>query len=286
VRPNGVLVASFSALLAVAPAAQQTPSISDVLERTGAYLEQFIECFTNVVAEERYVQEVNARVRLGRPEAGGQRRDSRADFLLVRPEESAEWLPFRDVFEVDGVAVRDRDERLSRLFLKPWTTAIEQANQIAADSSRYNLGPLTRTFNNPVLALAILQIQHRSRLKCSLDRRDADAGPRIWIVECVETSRPTFITGAKDRDIPARCHYWIDVESGQITRTEVALEDPAAGVRLATTFKQDNGFDVAVPSEMREEYNLGDGRKIRATATYGRFRRFEVSATEVFEGRR
>jgi hypothetical protein len=278
-----VLVASFSALLAVAPATQSTPDVVDVLERTGTYLDRFIERFTNVVAEERYVQEVNARVRLGRPEAGGQRRDSRADFLLVRPQESSEWLPFRDVFEVDGAAVRDRDERLIRLFLKPWTTAIEQANQIAADSSRYNLGPLTRTFNNPVLALAILQVEHRSRLRCSLDKRDAATGPNVWIVECVETGRPTFIRGLKDRDIPARCRYWVNVESGQIVRTEVALEDPAAGVRLATTFRQDHGFDVAVPSEMREEYTLGDGRKIRATATYGRFRRFEVSASEAFK---
>jgi hypothetical protein len=285
-RPNGVLVASFSASLAVLTAAQQPPNISEVLERTGVYLERFIDRFTNVVAEERYVQEVNARLTPGRFVAGGQRRDLRADFLLVRPAESSEWLPFRDVFEVDGVAVRDRDERLARLFMKPWTTAIEQADQIAADSSRYNLGPLTRTFNNPVLALAILQIQHRDRLRCSLDKRDAAAGPLVWIVECVETGRPTFITGAKNRDIPATCRYWINVESGQIVRTEVALEDQAAGVRLATTFRQDNGFDVAVPSEMREEYNLGDGRKIRATATYGRFRRFEVKATEVFEGRR
>jgi hypothetical protein len=280
------LVASCSAFLAVGAAAQQPPDISDVLERAGAYLERFIDRFTNVVAEERYVQEVNARVRVGRFEAGGQRRDSRADFLLVRLEESSEWLPFRDVFQVDGVAVRDRDERLTRLFLKPWTTAIEQANQIAADSSRYNLGPLTRTFNNPVLALAILQIQNRSRLRCSLDKRDAAAGPGIWIVECVETGRPTFIRGEKDRDIPARCRYWINVDSGQILRTEVALEDRAAGVRLATTFRQDGGFDVAVPSEMREEYSLSDGRKIRATATYGRFRRFEVSASEVFQGQR
>ena len=285
-RPNCVLVASFSALLAVAPAAQQTPNIGEVLERTGAYLERFIERFTNVVAEERYVQEVNGRLAPGRFVAGGQRRDLRADFLLVRPEESSEWLPFRDVFEVDGVAVRDRDERLARLFIKPWNTAIEQADQIAADSSRYNLGPLTRNFNNPALALAILQVQHRSRLRCALDKRDAATGPQVWIVECVETGRPTFIRGEKGRDIPSSCRYWINVESGEILRTEVALEDQVAGVRLATTFRKDNGFDVNVPAEMREEYNLSDGRKIRATATYGRFRRFEVSATEVFQGQR
>jgi hypothetical protein len=47
-----------------------------------------------------------------------------SDFLLVTGEAS-DWHQFRDVREVDGRPVPDRDRRLTELFLQPWSTAIK-----------------------------------------------------------------------------------------------------------------------------------------------------------------
>ena len=87
--------------------------------KASAYVDVFQKNFGSMVSEERYEQNIRRA-----PSANG--RTNRAggppltvlvsDFLLVQvPGEG--WLPFRDVFERDGKKVRDREERLAKLFL-------------------------------------------------------------------------------------------------------------------------------------------------------------------------
>ena len=49
-------------------------------------------------------------------------------------------MQFRDVFEVDGEPVRDRQERLARLFLSGDLSTAKQVEEIASQSARYNIG--------------------------------------------------------------------------------------------------------------------------------------------------
>src|SRR5262245_29625918 len=120
-------------VVSAAPAGAQTPTLDTLLSRGGLYVSQFIERFSNVVAEERYVQDTlgNQPMMIGRGLASvpppSRHRELKSDFLLVKVG-PAEWLPFRDVFEVDGSAIRDREGRLAKLFLQPNETSLEQAN--------------------------------------------------------------------------------------------------------------------------------------------------------------
>ena len=84
-------------------AADAKPTKEALLNSASRYVATFVERFTNVVAEERYMQDwkTNAGVLLVHRELKG-------DFLLTRPAPTAPWLAFRDVFEVDGEKVRDR----------------------------------------------------------------------------------------------------------------------------------------------------------------------------------
>src|SRR6185503_9035702 len=94
------------------------------------------------------------------------RRELKSDFLLVKIGPT-DLLPFRDVFEVDGSAVRDREQRLQKLFLQSKSDALAQAAQIANESSRYNIGALQRTINTPILTLSYLQPDTQDRFKFS-----------------------------------------------------------------------------------------------------------------------
>ena len=49
----------------------------------------------------------------------------RSDFLLVKSPETDALVPFRDVIEVDGVQVRDREARLAKLFLNATPTSVD-----------------------------------------------------------------------------------------------------------------------------------------------------------------
>lgn len=108
-------------LLASRPgAAPQEPTLAAVLERAASYVADFHRRLTSIVAEERYIQDWKL---VTRAELRGTRdighRELGSDLLLVKPHGDAPWMEFRDVFEVDGAAIRDRNERLVKMFLEP-----------------------------------------------------------------------------------------------------------------------------------------------------------------------
>ena len=108
-------------------------------------------------------------------EATGQRRDLQSDLLLVRAPAGDRWMEFRDVFEVDGKPVRDRAERLEKLFLQPSASTQRQVEDITAASARYNIGGVNRNVNLPVLALTVLEPQNRAWFSFKGSRKSGGA---------------------------------------------------------------------------------------------------------------
>jgi hypothetical protein len=262
-------------------------SLELLLGRGGWYVIDFLEKFSNVVSEETYIQDssvpMQSAMLLGRAGAGARNRNLKSDFLLVSVSTAQDWVPFRDVFEVDGQLIRDRDSRLAKLFLKPSENSVEQAYRIQDESARYNLGNMKRTINNPVLGLAMLQSDFQSRFHYSLGKMDPKVGPGVWIIEYKEAARPTFIRGRSDLDLFAHGRLWIEADTGRLMKTEVLLEQPSLRARITTSFRFDNRFGIAVPYEMQEEYKFDNGIKVTAVATYDRFRRFDVSTEDTLK---
>jgi hypothetical protein len=271
-RPGAMVGIVLLAATVRAQAPITRPSLDSLLARATAYVGVFVAHFSRGVAEERYIQTW---------EPLGRRRTMRSDFLLVKTEESGPWLSFRDVFEVDGVLVRDHDQRLAKLFLDPGTIpAVDRANQIAAEGARYAMGGTNRTINNPLLALSFLQSTYRNRFRFAVRRLATDLGPNVWIVEFEEASHPTVVRGSRNSDLVSRGRYWIDADSGRVLRTEVRVKDSV----ISTSFAMDDAFELALPVQMVEEFPLGIGR-VKGTATYGRFRRFTVTTDEKLQRR-
>jgi formylglycine-generating enzyme required for sulfatase activity len=278
---------------ALVASGQQLESVSldDLLSRAGWYLESFIDEFENVVAEEIYTQDSSASLAVFRPTGRGvspipttadtaRHRDLRSDFLLAKSPESQALIPFRDVLEVDGLPVRDREARLAKLFLGKSTDLMERATQIADEGARYNLGNMRSTLGNPVLALGVLQKAYQSRFHFTLGKEDRSIGPGVWIVEFKEVTAPAMIRGEAGRDLFAHGRLWIDQMNGRVLRTELLVEQPALRATVRTSFRVDESSGIAVPQQMRELYSFGNGNKVSTLATYGRFRRFDVTASE------
>ena len=81
-------------------------------------------------------------------------------------------------------------------------------------------------------------------------------------------------------DLMAHGRVWIEQATGRVLKTELQVEQPAIRAVVTTTFRVEEKSGIAVPLEMREQYVLGNGNRVNTVATYGRFRRFDVSATE------
>ena len=127
-----LVAAGVAVLVSVVTLSAQTVSLDTLLARAGRYVGEFIARFSTVVAEERYVQDTLGSLSSfalggrGTPiqSQPSRHRELKSDFLLVKSDDAIGWLPFRDVFEVDGTAIRDREQRLAKLFLQSSSTAI------------------------------------------------------------------------------------------------------------------------------------------------------------------
>jgi hypothetical protein len=256
-------------MVAAVPARAQ--SQRELMARVGNWVHDFVDQFANVVAEEEYV-----------PAARALGSRLRSDYLLVRyPGSTRTWQTFRDVIAVDGVSLRNQPERLTRLFLQPFESAVEQANAVTKHSARY-ISPL----NDPLLGVAVLQRQYQSRFKYTPGELDRGIGAGVRRIRFEETATPTILQQGDGHDLPTHGTAWAVEASGRIVRTEIHIGVAGRNGRttiLTTTFTKDETLDVYVPATMQEGYTLRDGAGVKGTAYYSRFRRFSVSTAEKIE---
>ena len=280
------------ALLLLRPAAAQEPALRDVLRRAASYVSGFSQQLSGMVAEETYVQDAAAAP--GGRAPGVSHRELKSDFLLVQIPGPNQFVEFRDVFEVDGRPVRDRQDRLTRLFMGS-SSGGPQAAAIVAESARYNIGRVTRTMNTPLLPLLFLTAGNQPRFKF---KRSNDVRPdtvktaelaqghfgitaEVWVVDYREREKGTVIRTPQGKDLPANGRFWLDPNTGRVLMSELKSEDTPVKATVDVSYQSEPLDGLSVPAEMRERYELSpDGMLVTGTATYGRFRKFSVKMQE------
>jgi hypothetical protein len=253
-----------------------------VMARLLEYVNGYQRQYSALVAEEEYWQQDR-----------NDRRTLRSDLLLVKPaNEQVDWVLFRDVFEVDGDLVRDREDRLKKLFLDQSPEAQSQLQQILAESSRFNISQVARNINVPFFALKFLALANRAGFEFRLAGRQEVAGIDAWRVEYTEIASPTVVRNQADRqDVPAKGWFIVDPLTGAILETRMELPIGQARGEFVVRFRRDTSLGLWVPSEMRETYLIrpvehlgavrGDWTTLaEARATYSKFRRFQVKTEE------
>ena len=187
------------------------------------------------------------------------------------------------------------------MVIEPTRSAAEQVRTIIAESTRYNIGNLERTINVPVLTLLILdpinqprfrfrQVADGTTLMAHESDKATDAAPsrfRIpasaWVVQYEEVQKLTMIRTTNGRDLPARGRFWIEPASGRVLMSELVAQDFALRATVGVSYESEPLAGLLVPVEMRERYDVRqDGSRVDGTATYTRFRQFQVKVDEKF----
>jgi hypothetical protein len=262
------------------------------MERVARYVESYGRQMSVVVGTERYLQWSEA----PRTDEALVTRLLVSEFALMQVQD--DWIGFRDVHEVDGKPVGERQDRLRSLFLASPETALAERRRIADESARYNIGRVQRNINTPTMALTFVQANHQARFrfrKTGEDRLDTQS---VWVIGYEEKQTPTIVRGPGGDNRPATGTFWVDPADGRVFRTHVDIvtEWKQAGRRGRSTSSVtvDYGYDdrlgLLVPREMRESYvapmvsgdaSSSSGKdvltRIGCRATYSDFRRFETS---------
>lgn len=270
---------------------QHETSLAGVLRRAAGYVAEYERHVPAVVSEEHYMQ--RAGIATGAPQ---KTRRLRSDLLIIA-DDVLGWIGFRDVFEVEGKPVRDRDERLADLFLKPNANRLAQARRIAAESSRFNLNlgryEIQRTINMPLTALRFLRAQNQTRSTFKLEGNKRIDGIETSLVSFEEQAKPRML--ASDDDAAAKGRYWID-PAGRVIRSELTLESAVGSTNsrgltepftvrsiINVSYGEEPRLGLWVPVSMEERYNLSGGVVLSGSATYSNFRRFSVDTSTVIK---
>jgi hypothetical protein len=283
----GVMVVVASAgMAAQSITAADPPTLDVVLTRAADYVQKYEKDLAGVVAEEKYDQ--NSRQGGRFDQFGSIRHDTekrrvfRSDLLLVLPEGASAWVQFRDVFEVDGKMVRDRNDRLAKLFLEPNAATAKQIERIKSESARYNVGPIYRNINVPVMALQIVRRENQFRFL--YNHSEADDSQRTdgaWAIDYREVGAPTMIRTNNQQNLPMEGRIWIHPVTGQVLSTLMRAQNQAIRGSIQVDYEPEESLGILVPRRMHEEYRMyTDGSGIIADATYSNFRRFQVKVDE------
>ena len=283
----------------------------DLADRLAEYAELFEREITAVVAEERFVQIIHPW--RGAPPSPDKepalrwlepgetaprtgpiiaRRQLLSDVLLVQMA-GQQWQSFRDVAEVDGQAVRDRADRVQRLFLSNAADRAARFQEIALESARYNIGNLKRDLNLPTVALSLLRRANHPRFKFKRQKKDETIDGRLCrVLSYQETESPTLISTRNSGDVYIYGKVWIDQADGGVRRTELWFDRGTGFGGFRSCIRVDygafEGIAILVPLRMWEWYEGvnqlgrigGDLTGAQGLATYSKYRRFQVATSE------
>lgn len=257
--------------------AQTKLTLDEVMRRAHGYVAVYEDHqLAGLVAREEYKQQVL--------QADEQVRDQRtlvSEYMIFQLPPNEDWFGLRDVHEVDGVAVADRDVRLKLLFTNSRDRVEALAMAIDKESARFNLGHVPRTVNLPAFPLRFLRPVNRKRFDFKKQAEEQVGGAVTWVVGYKESDSPTFTATQRGDDVPASGRFWIDPETGAVLRTEMILGGSRRLPNRATvtvTYALEPMLGFRVPVEMRERYDNPRQKYedvIASVATYSTFRPFD-----------
>jgi hypothetical protein len=271
----GLAIGCASSVLAAA----QKPAVADILKVAGDYLLQYGEKLSTVAAEEEYTQR-DLDVRQGS-------RRLRSDFVLIG-HKGGSISTFRDVFEVDGSAVRQRDDRLLKVFDTVMVSAAHgEASTWTEEAARYYLSPNLRLLDLPTTALEFLRPVNQDACDFSVERVRNENGKQVATLTF--KARTTEGVLATPEGAITEGRVWVEVSTGTIRQTELLVHGKGYSFRTTTKYAHEPALDLWLPTELVQLLdlssaaggfsNMGAGghlgarQSLEGRARYMRFRR-------------
>lgn len=276
------LVFSVMAVIGPNPSAQSTPSLADVLDRLGTYLDNYSDQLSRTVANEHYKQ--GSRSGSAYVEA-----TLDSEFGIVKVPNYEGWIGFRDVLRVNGKIVQDHETRLQELLLSPAPVAMEQARRITEENSRYNIGLIRRNINSPAIVLELFDRRNHPRLHFAQSDEDTVDDVHVWVIKYEEVQRPTLIQTPQGADIATDGQLWVDPVTGALVRGEVNMKNffraggfGASKAQMRVYFREDARMKFWVPVRLTEFYQVSALGEITGDASYSNYRQFGTETQEQF----
>ncbi|HYN10218.1 MAG TPA: hypothetical protein VES67_22725 [Vicinamibacterales bacterium] len=270
------------------PPARLDTSAQAVVDAASAYVKEYQDQLTYVLADEIYIQQIRNQVPLDRTMPRSRRLKSEL-FFMFGPADRV-WMAIRDVAEVDRKPVDHRPDLRAALLTLP---APQVAGTFKTYNSRFNLGRVIRNFNEPTLSLLVLDSRYRDSVTFERKRIQRTAGTTLVTLAFSERKPPWLIRDLSLRPVFSQGELIIEAGTGRVRRAVLRAKIGSVQMELTTIYALEPRLGMWVPALFREHYEEGlapnDARSqllttpaqfedITCEAKYSNFRRFETAA--------
>lgn len=256
------------------------PQLQAVLAKVGAYARNYQHLCRELVAQERMEQkEYNKKGHLKR------QRTFLSDYLIVTlpsaPDSTAE---FRDILSIDGSPVH-KPSRLRELFEARASNALKEAERVARESTRHNLG--RKRYSNMVnFGLNFLLPEAQPHIAYGFEQQGGLNANSQWVLirfrENGDRTTLTAVTPFGRQPIPSSGLIWLSLPDLRVLRIDFSFKQEAERYPIAGRYISEyaQGPDqLLLPSRFEERFfDVKDPSRLlfESVATYSNYRRFSV----------
>ena len=269
-----VRVLTVAIALSAILSAQALPKTGVIVDAVARYVAGYQQEFVALVADEATHQRVLGSVST----AAVERRTQGELFSTIL--ENGIWISLHDVQVLDGREVTDRLDVRALLARESFGSLVRRLTEANA---RYNIGSVTRNFNEPTLALLLFTPAHLRDL--SVDRsRVPDEPARSSLVNlAIRLPQSASLVASRDGPVTTRATFVVESDTGRVRKTTITINAGLVDAQLDTTYQLEPRLGIWVPVVFDERYSHRMRRGqlpyevIEVHTTLTNYRRFETS---------
>ncbi len=216
------------------------------MKAVGDYLVRYSENLSTLVAEEEYTQR--------QPDVTQVSRRLNSDVVFIG-HKGGSISAFRDLYAVDNNPVRQRDDRLLKLFDTTIIAAAHaQAEALTDEALRYYMSPNLRMLDLPTLALDYLRPLNQDGSDFSLDGVRNQDGVQVAALRFKARGSSDAVPTPPGATTDGR--VWVEVATGTIRQTELIVHGKGFNFSATTKYSLDRALGIWVPTELLQRVDL------------------------------
>jgi len=253
---------------------QSLPKADAIVRSVADYVAGYQRDFVALVADEATHQ----RVLGGGSTTALERRTQGELFSTIL--QNGIWISLHDVQIVDGREVTDRLDVRALLAKESIGSLVRR---LTAANARYNIGSVTRNFNEPTLALLLFTPAHVRDLSVDRGRVPGEPSRSSLVNLTIRLPQSAPLVASRDGPVTTRATFVVESDTGRVRKTTISINAGLVDAQLDTTYQLEPRLGIWVPVVFDERYSHRTRRGqvpyevIEVHTTLTNYRRFETS---------
>lgn len=236
-----------------APAQPADAAVEQALTEVRAYLDEYRRSMAFVIADERTTQRVLRQTPIVKGAATSRRTEAEVHFKFVDVDQT--WMAIRDFVTIDGKPVTSHPDLKAALQSQGLA---QVARTFKAFNSQFNIGRTVRNFNEPTLALGVLEPKRAAQFQFRRKGTRRQNGTTLVTLAFKDLHGPdALIYDLRLRPAAVEGELVVEQGTGRIHRTMLKVMLGNVNAELTTEYERSAALNLLVPAVFREHYEDG-----------------------------